>query len=190
MHLLESRGSRDVVCFYLCCFDDDSSLEADTIIGCLLRQMASNLPAEAFQAFWTEAPSRSRAIDFVKEILRRDERYSVVLDGLDEMQQDQQMQILNFLQEFSAGEVAIRALLTARPSTTDYIQTWARKLDPQMFLFELESVQNRPHVDLDINKYVVQSLESLLSEGRPDFLGRPELILRIRTALSSQANGM
>lgn len=122
----------------------------------------------------------------MKTVLTGERRYFIVLDGLDECEEVQFKEIGNVLRcLLDLPLLQIKLLFTSRTSVMNWV-TFA--LQPKWHIV-LDTAENQARVARDIDTFVNASLQERLHEDELQ-LGDPTLVLKIRDALTSGAQGM
>ena len=152
--------------------------------------MIQNAPTARFDQFDSDSSTLADLIGYAKQLLSTSKQHSLILDGVDELERDQESQVLHFLHELlQRSDTATRIFLTSRPSTQTRMKAWVRKQTEGHHLLSLESPLVISQVAGDVSTYIQKTLEDLLHSDSA-FLGQPETIIRIRDTLGAKANGM
>ena len=152
----------DVISFFFCRYDDSESLRARTIFGSIARQLADDLPTEAFRKFQSTAPDLMTISDFLKTVLTGKRRYFIVIDGLDECEEVQFKENANVLRNLLDSAVLnIKLFFTTRTSVKHWVPL---KLQPERHI-DLDIAENQASVARDIENFVNASLQDRLSEN-------------------------
>ena len=187
-HLIEKVSPKDVTAYFFCRFDDTESLKAKTIIGCIARQLVSDLPANSFRAFNPESTDGTSIISALEAMLSHTRQYFIVLDGLDECGEVQIKEVVEiFLGLLLSPHLRIKFFWSSRPN----VLTWlpGRFLNQQRI--NLETVENQSRVAHDIIKFIVVTLEEWLDGEAPELqINDPSLIETILHCLEREAQGM
>ena len=177
-----------VACFFFCRFDDEESLQARTIIRSIVRQMLSELPADAFKDVKLSNTPGISVIDLLEAFSNLASQYFVVLDGLDDCEEAQVKELVEILQGLlMSTKLRVKIFWSSRPT----IRPWM----PEKVLAEqhirLEDKEIQKKVAHDIHKLIHVSLEVWLEEDPPQLqIDDPTLILTIVDHLEKNAQGM
>lgn len=178
---------RDIVCYFFCRFDHEDSLNAQSVIGSILQQMVRHLPAEKFQGYEIDGDSDQSSVAFAERLLDGNRRYLVILDGIDDMKEEQMEQVLEFLEEIPLrSDLTVKIFVSSRPNAPKWLQT---KLIPS-YKLDMNHGEVARQVAQDIEAFIDVQLEYWLDEEKPDFVGDPRHILKIRDTLNEKADGM
>ena len=187
-HLVETLSSENVTCFFFCRFDDEESLKAKTVIGSTVRQLVSNLPANAFLELNHKRTDGDAIINFLESALSCTHQHLIVLDGLDECEEVQIREIADFLYRLLVSPVLrIKLFWSSRPNVPSWL--------PEKFVaqrhIDSESAENQRKVTYDIHKFIRVTLEELLEGETPELqINDPALVITILDHLEKKAQGM
>ena len=186
-HLVTYALPNDIISYFFCQFDDEASLKSDTILGCLLQQMALDFPAEKFQASSDIVHSRTEMFDFVECSLSTERRYFIVIDGIDECEELQIREVADFVGRlFTRSDIRVKLFISTRLAEPISLQdTLSTSL-----CMNLETIESQVKISDDTERLIDATLEGWLTEEGPDLVGDPNLILTIREVLIEKTNGM
>ena len=178
--------SKDIaVAYFFCRHDIPESLNAQTVIGSLARQMLRTIPDLAIVAelcdTTSSAPDFEKILSLLHRALPPDYKAYFVLDGLDECnrsERDTLVQQLQKLQETLALFLCVS--LRVEPNN-------ALEMSPERF--NAASITTIPDDNLDIVAFIEAELETCL-KCRKLVIGDPALILEIQDALLKGSQGM
>ncbi|KAL6713035.1 hypothetical protein ACLMJK_009431 [Lecanora helva] len=185
---IESNSTHNATAFFFCRFDESESLKAETIIGCIARQLVSNLPANAFRAFNQKGTQGSSIISFLEAVLNHNWQYSIILDGLDECNKSQLNEVADVIHKMLLSPcLRIKLFWSSRPSTLSSL--------PGKFLtqghIDLETVENQRKVAYNIHQFIHITLEEWLKGETPELqINNPSLIVTVLDCLKEGAQGM
>ena len=163
-----------------------ASLKARTIFGSIARQLTNDLPTEAFLKFESTTADVTAILNFLKIVLTGKRRYFIVLDGLDECEEVQFKELVNVLRGLlDTPLLHIKLYFTTRSSVMNWVTLI---LKPERHIV-LDTAENQASVTRDIDHFINASLQERLSEDELQ-LGDPALVLKIRDALKTGAQGM
>ena len=186
-HLLGARSQRDIVSYFFCRFDDEGSLSCTTIVGTLVRQLISDLPAQAFRAF-RKTSSQTAMADFIRNTLSPEYQYFIILDGLDECEEGQVAEVVEFLYDlFASSALQFKVFLSTRP----HVPTWlVKRFAPQQRVI-LDDKETRPQVASDMEAFISATLMDWLGGDEPELqIGDPTVVPEVCQRLISEAGGM
>ncbi|KIX99306.1 uncharacterized protein Z520_04882 [Fonsecaea multimorphosa CBS 102226] len=171
-----------LVCYFFCSHDDAESLKAETIIGCLARQLLSLLNPDVFGSVDTIGPGALDTDEIVASTLRmlpQNEQIFVVVDGLDECNEIELDILFEYLGRLLKSDHHFHIFCSSR---TDLHTRYGTALQPHHHL-------PLPVQNPEIAQYIEHALEDRLETG--DLcLGDPDIILAIRHALLEGSHGM
>ena len=174
-----------MVSFFFCRYDDQESLKARTIVGSIARQLASNLPRDAFTKLEHSEPDTTAITTFLQAKLGERRRHFILLDGLDDCEETHAKEVVDFFQKLVESPLQVKVYCSSRP-----ISWLPLKFRPQQHI-NLDSDENRNKLALDINHFIQISLEERLEGEVPELvIDDPTLILDIRDRLQAEAQGM
>ena len=161
-------------------------MKARTIFGSIARQLTNDLPTEAFLKFESTTADLTAILNFLKIVLTGKRRYFIVLDGLDECEEVQFKELVNVLRGLlDTPLLHIKLYFTTRSSVMNWVTLI---LKPERHIV-LDTAENQASVTRDIGHFINASLQERLSEDELQ-LGDPALVLKIRDALKTGAQGM
>lgn len=177
------------VAFFLCQHDNAASLEARTILGCLLRQfltVESMSEAVENQLLQLSKGSSSdpEALDalFSESLDARKDNPVIVIDAFDEVPRSERDVLLSILgQTRSFTRSCIKILVSSRQDIRRELET--------TFPDQHRRTMSCPEVDTDITTYIDLSIEDKLFRGDL-VVGDPDLVQVIKDALIDGSNGM
>lgn len=120
-------------------------------------------------------------IDFAQNALTPENRYFIVLDGLDECEEGQMMEVAEIFHDLLASSsLPFKIFLSTRPNVSGRL---FKKFSTKQRI-SLETKDIRPEVGADIEKYISVTLEDWLSGEEPELqVGDPTVIPEIRDRL-------
>ena len=178
------------VAFFLCQHDNAVSLEARTVLGCLLRQFLTvESMSEAVENQLLQFPngtlSEPEALNTLfSEILdaARKDNAVIVIDGLDEVPRSERDVLLSILgQTRSFTRSCVKILISSRQDIRRELET--------TFPDQYRRTMSCPEVDTDITTYIDLSIEDKLVKGDLVVTDR-DLVHIIKNALVNGSNGM
>ena len=178
------------VAFFLCQYDNAVSLEARTVLGCLLRQFLtvdnmSEAVENRLQQLSDGTLSDLEALNTLySEILdtARKDNPVIVIDALDEVPRSERDVLLPILgQTWSFTRSGIKILISSRQNIRGELET--------TFPDQYSRTMSCPEVDTDITTYIDLSIEDKLLKGDL-VVGDTDLVHIIRDALINGSNGM
>lgn len=163
-------------------------MQCETIIGSLVRQLVSDLPAKGLRKLDRKKPLRTDIVDFVRNILSDEHRYFIVLDGLDECEEGQMMEVIEgFHDLFASSSPPVKIFLSSRPRVPSWLP---RKFQAEQRII-LDSGENRNRLDTDIEAFISATLADWLSGESPELqIGSPATIHQICERLTGESDGM
>ena len=188
--LLNQPSQKQVrVAFFLCQHDDAASLEARTILGCLLRQLLtvesiSEVVENQLLQLSNSSSSNIEALDLLfSELLdARKDNPVIVIDALDEVPRSERDVLLSiFGQIRSFTRPCIKILISSRQDIRRELET--------AFPNQYRRKMNCAEVDTDIATYIDLSIEDKRFKGDL-IVGDADLVHVIKAALISGSNGM
>ena len=188
--LLNQPSQKHVcVAFFLCQHDNAASLEARTILGCLLREFLTvDSMSEAVENQLLQlskgGSSDPEALDpLFSELLnaRKDSPF-IVIDAFDEVPRSERDVLLSILgRTRSFNRSRIKILISSRQDIRRELET--------AFPEQYRRTMSCPEVDRDISTYIHLSIADKLLKG--DLVVRdPDLVHVIKDALMDGSNGM
>ena len=169
--------------YFFCRFDEAESLKSRTIIGSVIRQLLGPLEIDVFEGLATGTGPELDEGQMLKQLKRllpvHQQRYFIVLDGLDECSLSELRKTARFLKGLMEGQHEIHLFCSSRQGLYRDI---ARVLEPQ---YHVSCTGSNP----EITQYIGDALAELLESGELS-LGNPTLILTIRDALVNGNQGM
>ena len=171
------------VAYFFCRFDDTESLRAETVIGSISRQLISNEDLHMLSSI-DDHPSIHKMLEVTLQALTylRNRESIVCIDGLDDCEDRDREQILDFLNQLSTKSAGcLKVIYSIRP---DNQRSTGRFLQEA----ELISISTLGH-RVEMDRYIRQNLEEYLENGDLT-LGDSNLILRVQEALRKRADGM
>lgn len=173
------------VAYFFCRHDIFESLQAQTVIGSLARQLLRVVP-DLTSAYEIIRPNKahfdfSTVLKTLRHTLAPDFRAYFVLDGLDECPHPQRRELIQYLRKLQ--EIfALRVCIACR---SDVDGLWT--LRPEFFINS--SVMSVPEENPEIKQFIKTALIDCIESGRLD-LGDFQLCLEIEDALVAGAQGM
>ena len=177
------------VAFFLCQHDNAASLEARTILGCLLRQFLTieNMSEAAENQLLQLSKGNSsdpEALDplFSELLGARKDKAIILIDALDEVPRSERDVLLSTLgQARSFTRSCIKILVSSRQDIRRELET--------SFPGQYRRTMSCPEVDTDITTYIDLSIEDKLLKGDL-VVGDPNVVHVIKDALIERSNGM
>lgn len=182
---LHRQGSPPVAYFF-CRHDAPESLRARTILGSLARQLLCTMEkpttmSEDFAVMGPPVLDSEGILYLLKRTLKPTGRAYFILDGLDECDESQKVDVIHGLREIQT----VCPLLVCLSFRQEAGNT--RTLRPEHFA--KPSVISIPENNPDIAEFIQTELERRVELGRLR-VGEPTLVLEIRDALLERAQGM
>ena len=178
------------VAFFLCRHDNAASLEARTILGCLLRQfltvesMSEAVENQLLQLSSGNSSDPEALSPLYSEILdaARKDNPVIVIDGFDEVPRSERDVLLSILgQTRSFTRSRIKILISSRQDIRRELET--------TFPDQFTRTMSCPEVGTDITTYIDLSIEDKLFRGDL-VVGDANLVHIIKDALINGSNGM
>ena len=178
------------VAFFLCQHDNAASLEARTILGCLLRQfltvesMSEVVESQLLQLFKGNSSDLEALNPLYSEVLdaARKDNSVIVIDGFDEVPRSERDVLLSILgQTRSFTRSRIKILISSRQDIRRELET--------TFPDQYTRTMSCPEVCTDITTYIDLSIEEKLFRGDL-VVGDANLVDVIKDALINGSNGM
>ena len=171
--------------YFFCRFDDAESLRARTVIGCLLKQLLTDLDFDAPESI-TSATDIDDLIDPCLSILLKNpvQRYIICLDGLDECEDGEKKQIIAALGRLSnvhSQTIRVSVFCSVRPDCAQVTENL-----PGSHVTVTMSGADR---DSEITEYIHATLKQQL-ERKELILGDANLVTCIVEKLRRRADGM
>ncbi|KAL8364540.1 hypothetical protein RB595_003698 [Gaeumannomyces hyphopodioides] len=164
------------VAYFFCRHDNSESLQARTIMGCLVQQLLGPFPGPAGLEGLIGLITPTMDLDGVTNLLLKalPTRAYVVVDGLDECDNDQRQSLIRALRQLQK-ESSLLVCISFR-------------VEPDTAL-RLPSVLQIPDGNPDIERFIDAELKRLIVSGKLK-MEEPGLILEIQDALLRGAHGM
>lgn len=183
--LVLSTARKDCTITYFFCRDDiRETLRAQTVFGCLARQLLSDLPGlvqlcESLD--FTQPNDLGVLSELLQKCLRPNHEAYIVLDGLDECDKEEKESLLAQLLKLQET-FKVRVCISIRLEP---------HVDPKLITERLAngSVLLMPDENPDIVRFIAADLERCLANGRL-VLGDPRLVWEIEDALVKGSQGM
>ena len=186
-HLLEHLVNHNLVAFFFCRFDDQESRNARTIIRSIISQWLYDSPAATFRHYSVRNADEMAMVEFLEKALSHSRQYFIVVDGMDECEEDQIKELLEFFNRLLLSSFLQVKLFW---SSSSYSHGWQIKTTAWE-RHDMGSIENREKVAYDIRKFIRMPLEDLLEGEVPKLrLGDPSIILTIVNQLEDKAQGM
>ena len=182
-----SQHPRNTVSFFFCQFDNAESLQARTILGCLIRQLLtldtlSKGICNRIETLFTDAmPDAEDLGSLFDEVAGESQIHYIVIDGLDECPKADRNVVLKVLGKLVSSKSTIKILLSSREDIGGDIQ---RKFKPLR-----HKTMACQEAAADIASYIDGVIADKIDEKELE-VGDPKLILDIRDALVQGAHGM
>ena len=188
--LLNQSSQKHVrVAFFLCQHDNVASLEARTILGCLLRQfltvesMSEAVENQVLQLSKGDSSDPEALDPLFSELLdARKDNPVIVIDALDEVPRSERDVLLSIFGDTrSFTRSCIKILISSRQDIRRELET--------TFPNQYRRTMSCPEVVTDITTYIDLSIEDKRLKG--DLVVRdPDLVRVIKDALVEGSNGM
>lgn len=178
------------VAFFLCQHDNATSLEAKTILRCLLRQlltiesMSEVVQNQLLQFSKGSSSDPEEFHPLYSEVLgaAREDNPVIVIDAFDEVPRSERDVLLSVLgQTRSCTRSCIKILISSRQDIRRELET--------TFPDQYRRTMSCPEVDTDITSYIDLSIEDKLFKGDL-VVGDRDLVHIIKDALINGSNGM
>ena len=178
------------VAFFLCQHDNAVSLEARTILGCVLRQfltvesmseVVENLLLQLSKGNSSDSEALNPLFSEILGSARKDNPV-IVIDGFDEVPRSERDVLLSILgQTCSFTRSCIKILVSSRQDIRRELET--------TFPDQYKRTMSCPEVCTDITTYIDLSIEDKLFKGDL-VVGNANLVHDIKNALINGSNGM
>lgn len=119
--LAKSSSTAFVVCHYYCDYAEAASLDPYNLIASILRQILQHIPVDKFdddfECPFGEAkprPALEAMVQFLIKILKDFDEAFIVLDGVDEIAQDNQTIVLSFVDNLLRQHPTLKIFLACR----------------------------------------------------------------------------
>lgn len=183
-----SRETSDIISYYFCRADNDASLSARSILGCITRQLldAQIEHAEDDNLLGLHEDSRdldtAEVVEFLLSRLEADKRYYLILDGLDECDSSEVRKVALSIAQLCNKRVGdFKILCAGRPELENQLFRVAR---PK---YKISVTEGK--VELDMDHYIATILGRCLEEGQLKLVD-PKLIVKISITLREGSHGM
>ena len=173
-----------IIAYFFCRHDEAVSLKARTIVGSIARQLLSGLnqPLPNGSALAdAELADTSQILDLIKTLLPSDRQYFVLIDGIDECNDEEGVQLAQDLQRLISFKSLLHLYCSSRPDMFQRLSARFQVLCRARVAIPLTN----PEIDLFIDAELEQRLET-----DKLCLGESSTIIAIRDALSKGAQGM
>ncbi|RGP78801.1 vegetative incompatibility het-e-1 [Fusarium longipes] len=162
-------------------YDNEESMKATTILGCLIRQLLEHIMNESNTSHLfsdtTEQPELDKIVYLFRNAKPKDKEVSIILDGLDECEADVQRTVLSHLNQ--VRESGYKTCLSVRkPQQVSIWQTEYYKF--QVFI---------PDENPDISDFIEAEVNVRVADGRLETRD-PNLVEEVKKELKAGANGM
>uniref|UniRef100_A0A0B7JP21 NACHT domain-containing protein n=2 Tax=Bionectria ochroleuca TaxID=29856 RepID=A0A0B7JP21_BIOOC len=172
------------VSFFFCRHDNAEALTARAVIGSLGRQLIDKYFKDSLLDNVVDGVttmfSLGDVLRLVKDTVPRDARIHFVLDGVDECQEYDAIEIIKALGEIQKF-MYLSVCVSIRSGTQDHQSLFRPLLNIQ--------TMTMPEKNPDIGKFIEKELERRI-EAKRLVLGQEGLVVEIRDALVKGANGM
>ena len=183
-----SRKTNDIISYYFCRADDAVTLSSRSIIGSLARQLLEQEIDHAEDDSLRDLHKNScglntdEVVDFILAHLKDDKSYYLVLDGLDECDNSQVIEVARSVTQFcNVRSTGFKIMCAGRPELEEQL---FRVTNPK---YKLSVTERKIKADMDhyIDTILGRCLEEELLK-----LQDPMLIINIAKALRDGSNGM
>ena len=187
-HLLGCRSEGEIVSYFFCRFDDEESLQCETIMGSIIRQLVSHLPAQDFGKFSKKKPSLVSMVDFIKNALSSEYQYYIILDGLDECNEGQVLKVIEAFDEtLTLSGLPLKIFLSSRPDAP----VWLLKRFSARQRINLEGKENQSDIATDIRDFISATLTNWMEGEEPELqIGDQAVKLKVCDRLLEESDGM
>ncbi|CAH0048472.1 unnamed protein product [Clonostachys solani] len=172
------------VSFFFCRHDNAEALTARAVIGSLGRQLINKYFKDSLLDNVVDGVttmfSLGDVLRLVKDTVPRDARVHFVLDGVDECQEYDSIEIIKALGEMQKF-MHLSVCVSIRSGTQDHQSLFRPLLNSQ--------TMSMPEKNPDIGKFIEKELERRI-DAKQLVLGQEGLVVEIRDALIKGANGM
>ncbi|KAF2679822.1 hypothetical protein K458DRAFT_313422 [Lentithecium fluviatile CBS 122367] len=187
--LRDSRlGTESIICYYYCDYADISSLDPTFLIGSLIKQVLVHLPLDCFdETFFcpygeeTPTPTFDQSVKFLESLLSRFKAMFLIIDGVDELTQDSQCTVLDFIDKLTLQSiVAVKVFVASRTE-----ENQVRRALEHYECIELSS----DRLSTDIEAFIEAKIDSTLVRQNL-LLENDRLKREVVSALVEGAQGM
>ena len=192
--LLINAAANNMLMFFFCQHDNESSLKADTLFRSIVRQglaidsLSDSLKESLSQLLDGRTMEEDELKQLVLETIKSNTKKNIiVIDGFDEMISEERSATLSILQCLLSAEIGLKLLLSSRSDVETDIR---RHFSPSLYKIDMQ----RHEVGQDIAMYIQADLEE--RRNRPPgtqgrlIVSNPSLIEDIANALIKGAQGM
>ncbi|KAJ5520881.1 hypothetical protein N7463_001334 [Penicillium fimorum] len=188
LQLHAARKSNEIVSYYFCRVDNEASLSARNILGCITRQILdTQIEQSKYETLLslqetTRDLSTPEVTQFLLSHLENDEskKYYIILDGLDECDGSQVQAVAKAIVELCSSHIGFKILCAGRPG----LEKRFNSSTPQYRI-----MVNEKKVRSDMDHYITKSLDQCLEEELLT-LGDSAIITEIHDTLREKADGM
>ncbi|KAJ6118426.1 hypothetical protein N7471_013893 [Penicillium samsonianum] len=188
LRLRVARKSNEILSYYFCRVDNETSLSARSIFGSLARQILNTqIEQSEFETLLslqktTRGLGTTEVVQFLLSHLEagKGKKYYVILDGLDECDDKQVQAVAQAIVELCSNYIGFKVLCAGRPG----LEKRFKSTVPQYRI-----MVNENKVKSDMYHYIINTLDECLDDGSLT-LGDPTIITEIRNTLRDKADGM
>jgi hypothetical protein len=191
-NIVDELASRDPalsVVYFFCRYDDLQSLSPRTIIGSIAAQILSHLKPDMgkiISGLQFNTMGTDEVFNTLQKILSTNasnpHKLCIVLDGVDECKETDAKMVLKYLNRLIMSSIQVcHIFLSGRPD----VFHWTSKSLPPNFILSMSA--SRCHDEM--TPYIDDALEACLETGHLS-VGNPDIIVKIRDTLVSNAHGM
>ena len=174
------------VSYIFCRFDDEESRKAKVIVGTILRQLLSCIPADHLAGLKADIEPMS-FIEVLESSPLSIGLIFIVLDGLDECESAVIRYVGTFIHHLLESRCDARVLWSSRPNIIPWLP---EELQAQARI-DIETIASQQRVASDIQEYIrVTLMQSLEGETPRMRIMDPTLIVTIQDRLEAGAKGM
>ena len=181
--LMITKGADATVGYFFCRYDDLESLKTREIVGSLARQLLADIPERSFNQIERDVTgitlSTDQVISHLLRLLPQQDKYFMLLDGLDECEPEEARYLFETLESlFGCSTHVFKLFWTGR---SDFIAKVPHRLQPNYHV-TITASKNEP----EISNLIERALDEALENGRLQ-LQDPRIIVNIQDALEANA---
>lgn len=186
--MLRHRATSDNLSFFFCRFDNEESLKARTILGCLIRQsIDAKLPFQNIEAhlqslFENSQPDAQELQPLFDHVASLSKTHIFVIDAMDECEEvDRQILLSALTKVMRVPQARVKVFITSR-------ETMNKDIYKHFESFHSRTMSGEK-VHIDVQTYIKATVQEKLNSGDL-VVGQKSLIPRIEQALVKNAQGM
>ena len=186
--LLRHSAGQTSVRFFFCEYDNQTTLLARAVLGCLARQclseenLSNSIEAKIQALIAGTLPEAEALKNILQEIADTSGTYFIVIDGLDECSLEERQNILKILKKIALSSSSVlKIFLSSRQDVGMELE----RIFGSYYHRTMDCKENCA----DIGMYVENAIEERTSTGQLA-VGDPNLLVAIRNALVDGAHGM